>query len=430
MIRLGLIWRLRLCPGTFRPLVVSLFALLLAVFVLGAPSASLAQSVSATMDDGTPAATYKVLGDTIPYTVVITNSGGADATGVTLTDPTPTNTTLVPGSLHASPLANNDAYTAVGNTKLYVGVAAPAGEPSLVLPAGQALFAYDVTITDTTALVSYTQPSHGAVTVNNDGTFVYTPTVGYTGGDSFTYTLKNNADATLTDTGTVTITMPNIVWYVDNSGANGNGSSTSPFNSLAGAAGASVATDIIYVYQGSGAYSGIALKSGQALVSEYAALVVGGNTLRAAVPANVPTLSGSSGSIVALSTGNIIDGFIITNSSGNGISGSTIGTTAIADIVVSVTGGTALNATTSGTLTVTGALNTLNSTNGTALNVANVNIGAGGLTFKSISAGAGANNGITLDTTGSTGGLTGTGARCTSPPTRSGSSPPIGAGSR
>lgn len=401
--------RQRLSPEAFPSLVARLFLLLFAVFILAAPGRSLAQSVSATMDDGVPAGTYKQVGDTITYTIGIANSGGAAATGVTLTDPTPANTTLVGGSLHASPLANHDGpYTAVGNTKLYVGVAAPAGEPALV-SASPALFANDVTITDTTALVSNTQPSHGAVTVNSDGSFVYTPTVGYTGADSFTYTLKNNADATLTDTGTVTITVSNLVWYVNNSGANGDGRSTTPFNTLAGAAGASAANSFIYVYKGSGAYTGgLTLKSGQTLTSEFVALVVGGNTLRAAVPANTPTLSHTTASTVALSTGNTIDGFIITNSAGNGISGSAIGTTAIADIAVTVTGGTALNATTSGTLTVTGSLNTLSSTNGAALNVANVAIGASGLTFKSIATNGGT-NGIVLNNTGATAGLTVTG---------------------
>ena len=373
----------------------------------------LGPNVSATMDDGVPTGTYKQNGGTITYTLGITNGGTGDATGVSLTPPTPADTTFVAGSLHASPLAINDAYTAVGNTKLYVGVAAPAGEPARVVSGG--LLANDTPITDTTVLVSNTNPSHGAVTVNADGTFVYTPTAGYTGADSFTYTVKNSADATLTDTATVDITVSNIVWYVDNSGANGNGTSTSPFNTLAGAAGASGANSIIYVYKGSGAYSGgLTLKSGQALVSEYVALVVGANTLRTAVPANVPTLSNSAGSTVALASGNIVDGFIITNSAGNGISGSAIGTTAIADIAVAVTGGTALNATTSGTLTVTGTANTLNSTTGTALNVANVTIGAAGLTFLSISAGnntaaADPTNGIVLNNTGATAGLTVTG---------------------
>lgn len=69
---------------------------------------------------------------------------------------------------------------------------------------------------------------------------------------------------------------------------------------------------------------------------------------------------------------------------------------------------TAFNATGGGTVTVTGAANTLNTTTGTALNVASTTIGASGLTFRSISS-SGAVNGIVLNTTGASGGLTVTG---------------------
>jgi VCBS repeat-containing protein len=47
-------------------------------------------------------------------------------------------------------------------------------------------------------------PVHGAVTVNADGTFRYTPTAGYSGPDSFTYTVSDGA---LQDTGTASITV-------------------------------------------------------------------------------------------------------------------------------------------------------------------------------------------------------------------------------
>ncbi len=55
---------------------------------------------------------------------------------------------------------------------------------------------------------------------------------------------------------------------------------------------------------------------------------------------------------------------------------------------------------------VTGGLaNTLTTTTGTALNVANTTIGANNLEFRSISSSGGTGNGIILDTTGSSGGL-------------------------
>src|SRR2546423_13157872 len=49
-------------------------------------------------------------GDTLTYTVVITNSGTSDATGVNFSDTIDPNTTLVAGSVIASPIANDDSY--------------------------------------------------------------------------------------------------------------------------------------------------------------------------------------------------------------------------------------------------------------------------------------------------------------------------------
>ena len=69
----------------------------------------------------------------------------------------------------------------------------------------------------------------------------------------------------------------------------------------------------------------------------------------------------------------------------------------------------AFNATGGGTVTVTGANNTLTATTATTLNVQNTTIGASGLTFKSISSSGGTSDGIVLDNTGSSGGLTVTG---------------------
>jgi hypothetical protein len=72
----------------------------------------------------------------------------------------------------------------------------------------------------------------------------------------------------------------------------------------------------------------------------------------------------------------------------------------------------AFAATGGGTVNVTGSANTLTTTTATALNVSNTTIGSSGLTFLSISAGTSAGgpaNGIVLNATGSSGGLTVTG---------------------
>jgi len=71
-------------------------------------------------------------------------------------------------------------------------------------------------------------------------------------------------------------------------------------------------------------------------------------------------------------------------------------------------GSAGFTATNGGTVNVTGSSNTITTSTGTALNVSNTAIGSSGLTFRSISAN-GAANGIVLDTTGSSGGLTVTG---------------------
>lgn len=75
---------------------------------------------------------------------------------------------------------------------------------------------------------------------------------------------------------------------------------------------------------------------------------------------------------------------------------------------VDASGGSGFSATGGGTVNVTGLNNTIDTTTGTALNVAGTNIGSDDLTFKSISANGGA-SGIVLNGTGASGGLAVTG---------------------
>ncbi len=88
-------------------------------------------------------------------------------------------------------------------------------------------------------------------------------------------------------------------------------------------------------------------------------------------------------------------------------------------LVINTTSGAGFNATGGGTVTVQGTGNTITSPSGTALNVVSTTIGSSNLTFQSISSGnntaaADPVNGIVLNNTGSSGGLTVTGTSTTS----------------
>ncbi|TDW41726.1 CshA-type fibril repeat protein, partial [Roseinatronobacter bogoriensis subsp. barguzinensis] len=58
---------------------------------------------------------------------------------------------------------------------------------------------------DKICVISNTDPSNGTVTVNQDGTFTYTPNPDFTGTDQFTYTVTDGNGGT--DTATVTLTV-------------------------------------------------------------------------------------------------------------------------------------------------------------------------------------------------------------------------------
>jgi flagellin-like protein len=109
--------------------------------------------------------------------IKVTTSGGTftQATGTATNTAAPT------------PTANDDTYTVIENQVLNVAAKGVLSNDlnvnAVVLPAGST--------------------SHGAVTVNSDGSFGYTPTTGYTGDDSFTYQATDGT--TTTSAATVTI---------------------------------------------------------------------------------------------------------------------------------------------------------------------------------------------------------------------------------
>src|SRR5438552_3137334 len=86
-------------------------------------------------------------------------------------------TALVAGSVHVSPVAQDDVYNWVGNTVLDTsarGLASVTANDITLNNMGGS----DTTVLNTTPASG---PSHGAVTISANGHFVYTPAVGYTG---------------------------------------------------------------------------------------------------------------------------------------------------------------------------------------------------------------------------------------------------------
>lgn len=132
-------------------------------------------------------------GDTLRYTVTITNSGSTDATEVTFNDIIDSNTTFVPDSVQTTPLAFDQAVTTSTNTPLAITLLAndPDG--------------------DTLTFAPRTAPGNGTIgTVTaasaTSATITYTPNPDYLGADSFTFQVTDDDGNSNTATVGVTVT--------------------------------------------------------------------------------------------------------------------------------------------------------------------------------------------------------------------------------
>jgi hypothetical protein len=119
----------------------------------------------------TPTATFKVAG-----TVTSNNDG--------------TSCPLALQNPFDPPIAVNDSYTTLFNTPLSETIT-----PVLTNDTGNTL-----------TVTGHTNPAHGSVTLNADGTFLYTPNTGFSGTDSFDYTITDSFGRTATATVTITVT--------------------------------------------------------------------------------------------------------------------------------------------------------------------------------------------------------------------------------
>ncbi|HEX7317142.1 MAG TPA: Calx-beta domain-containing protein [Pyrinomonadaceae bacterium] len=305
-------------------------------------------------------------GQTITYTVTINNTGPDPATGVVFTDNVDTNTSLVPGSVQTQPIATGETLTAFGNVR----ISTANGAPNLLANDCDPDDTTPPCNTNLTASGPTTGPTNGQAVVNSDGTFSYNPNPGFTGSDSFTYTVRDTGPDTIpgnaddkTDTATASITVgPTLIWFIDNTAAGGgDGRITTPFNSIAAfnATAADDPGDIIFIHNGTGSYSGgITLLNTQKLIgqgfslaTETGTVPTGSDPLPAA--GSTPTIDNAGSNIITLGQNNTLRGFNTGNSgaAGTDISGTSFGTLTVSNL--SLNGdGRALNLTT-GTLAAT-----------------------------------------------------------------------------
>ncbi len=331
-------------------------------------------------------------GQTITYSVTIQNTGPDPAFNVTLNDTVDSNTTIVPGSATSTPIATDETYDVLGNVRI---------QPN----AAGGLLANDVdpNTGDNSGLTASgptTGPTNGQATVNADGSFSYNPNPGFTGTDSFTYTVTSSGG---TDTATVTLNVAGMMWFVNAAAApGGDGRLTDPFNCLVGAGcfdpvAGDDPGDNIFLYTGTYTDTGaLTLLNNQKVIGQGTS---SGTTLQAAAGVTLPphsdTLPALNGNPGSVTVNSAASGIVVTTGNNNTLRGFTLGNNG---------SGAKIFSTAFGTLTVSEVA--LSGT-GTALNLDSGTLAA---TFTSIASTTAAGQGILLDqvagTLTSTGGTT------------------------
>jgi hypothetical protein len=270
-----------------------------------------------TNGSGNAAVTSWTLGGTAP---------GPNALSAALTTPTPPSTSF---TAYVQPLIVTDSSQVMGNTKLDSAVV------TSVLANDVGLNGAPLVIT-TTGNLNTARPG-GVVFLSPSGKFTYTPPAGNVLVDSVEYIVS---DGHRVDSAYVRLRYVGKVWYVDGSGANGDGRDISPFNSIANAELSASVNDSILVRNST--VAGGTLKNVQ--------LVFGQNPTTAFMTAlNSPTPNvtllpmGTRPNIGALilGSGNTLQHFTSTG----GITGSGFVTLSVSDVGINNPSGQALSLT-------------------------------------------------------------------------------------
>ena len=238
-----------------------------------------------------------------------TANGGVDTSAAQTFTISITHVNVAP-SLTTNPIT----YSTPGNTQLHVAGATLPGVAS-VSDASSALAKAVPTDPDGPSAPSVvpatgTTANGSSYSIAADGSFTFVPAAGFTGTDSFTYTVTDQNPGTPgTVTGTIGVTVGQRVWYVRdvvdaNNAAGGDGRSTNAFDSIAAFNAATTNDgDVVFVFRGNTGTTplsgGFTLRNGQKLWGEGIGLTVTGfGTL---VPAGQqPRVSNGSGDAVSV----------------------------------------------------------------------------------------------------------------------------------
>jgi uncharacterized repeat protein (TIGR01451 family) len=411
----------------------------MALGVVSFPSAYADPNVDASKDDAltndVDGDTVADPGDTIRYTITITNNGNMDAAAVSYSDTIDGNSTLVGGSLKTTPLALDDAYNAVGNVS--ISVPAPGVLGNDTDPDGGVVTAI--------AIVGGSSSNGGDVDLAADGSFTYDPPPGFEGNDTFNYEIQDTDSNT--DTGTVTISVSGMIWFVDSSATCPcDGRLSDPFDDLAVTVDSfdvnatDSAGDSIFVYEGS--YNGgLTLLNNQKLIGDGSssdlATVSGLSLPPESTP--LPAFSGTKPDVTGTADGvgvgqnNTIRGLDIASGTGTGIRGSNVATLTVSETDLSGGGAIDINtgnlavaldslsassstdegirlAGVTGTFNIVDTTGTISTTNVAAVDITGTGGGISlGVTLTSVSSTGSSTNGINLDTTTGSFTVTGTG---------------------
>ncbi|HWE57161.1 MAG TPA: Ig-like domain-containing protein [Acidimicrobiales bacterium] len=174
--------------------------------VTGGATLSVAAGTGVLANDGGSALTAALYGGSVYGTLSLSADGsftytpesgfsGADSFTYTATDAsghtTPPTLVTISVGRPAAPVARPDAYTTSSGSAL----STPAPSGVLADDSGTGI-----------AVSGHTDPAHGTVDLAADGSFLYTPTAGYSGTDNFGYTVTDAYGQTANTTVTVTVT--------------------------------------------------------------------------------------------------------------------------------------------------------------------------------------------------------------------------------